>query len=213
MSSIRETQPRRRLPNKNEGGKLRFNIDVEDVVRGGSHTPQLPFMPLQIHGDKSKAEYNFPTTSSVPLGQLASSSSSKKPSPSLTVPWYQTWRGILYILGVVLTIGGIVGVSVILAIQDTSRSSTPVPAHPPPVFPPTPPPTPPAPPPPNQPTVFIPLEQVSFDVQNVPLVQSLDSVLVVLKASIVEMLPHFVQTDDVSLGRNDTVPTLSLIHI
>lgn len=205
----------RRIPNANVEGKIHFRLDHLPSNASTAHV-DLPLIPLQITRDEICTPYNFPLAQSLPWVPpgVAAKDDVSKPAKRHRA-WYATPRGIASILGLLLSVTVVVALSAFLAMQDSPPSSPPQS----PFYSPPPRGTPavisanPSPPlsPSSLPVVFVTNEKVTFDLEGVPLVHTLVSIEDVLKAAIVDVLPHFVKDEDVTLKRNATIPTT--VHV
>ena len=135
MSCVRESPPRRTLPNKNVEGKLRFRFNVQTDV----HTQnELPFIPLQIPQEDRSPGLSFPVVHTTPFAapERAQVQQSGEKTTDAAVPWYRTTTGVLSAVGLLLSIMVVAALSTFLATQDVMRSPPPpvsnLPALPPP---------------------------------------------------------------------------------
>jgi len=187
----------RRIPNANVEGKIHFRLDDLPSNASTAHV-DLPLIPLQMTRDEIRTPYNFPSAQSLPWVPpgVAAKDDLSKPAKRKRA-WYATPSGIAFILGLLLSVTVVVALSVYLAMQDSPPSSPPQS----PFY------SPPPPSPSSLPVIFVTNEKVTFDLEGVPLLQTLVSIEDVLKAVIVDVLPHFVKDEDVALQRNATIPT------
>ena len=117
MSLIREAQPRRRLPNRNEIGNIRFNLDLEKSHQKVAIQPQLPFIPLHLRGEKKTVKFNFPVVGTVPLDVTPKADIGKQDAKPRSVFFYVRRALLSLVLAAVVIL---VVVSLLLIVTDGS---------------------------------------------------------------------------------------------
>lgn len=212
MSTERDSHRRWRLPNKNLGGRIHFNLNVLSsacVVDGvPSH---LPLIPLQVQREETNVYSIFPRAQTISFEKaVAPGIPVAETKPGQTAPWFRTRRGIYFrVAGIAVTLLVVVALAVAIPpSQDTTSAPPPsLPRQSPlPVQSPSspivlsPPASPPGP-------STVTAEFVFFDVVGVPITQTLVSVDDILKQAVVDLLPHFVKESAVTMTRKSTLPT------
>ena len=210
MPTKPESEPRRRLPNKNVEGRIHFNLDLSSdacVVYGvPSH---LSLIPRQMQRNETKVGYNFQWAQTIPFEKFVATGTqaaeSKYGNPS---PWFRTRQVVALVACIAVTLLATVALAVAIAsLQATTPAlppSLPHQSQPPArshslLFVLSPPASPPGP-------LTVATEFVLFDVVGVPVTQTLVSVDDILKQAVVDLLPHFVKERDVTMTRNSTNP-------
>ena len=213
MSLVREPVPRRRMPNRN-AGPGDFSLRLVSIPPAIARR-DAPLLALRATGARTNQVYNFPP--SVTYGEEVVPTDKPKPG-NQALPWWQTIRVVFLIAAICFVIVG-VGVGVVVGITNKGVDVFSPPSLPPALFPspplathahPRPRPS------PQHSTPGVPIvtrEIVTFDVANVPYIASAVGSSTVLKAAIVELMPHFIEENDVSLQRNQTINTLYPVEV